>query len=132
MRTKSPNIMRRILEQHGEGHLIIVLRTIVESSGNESALAAAAVLSVSDLVLAHPKWPEHGLAWIEAFDAIDLLDLTRKARANRKAAPKRAAMAAMLYERLSLIFDPPSKPRKFKHSRATPRYALLKHPAAAV
>jgi hypothetical protein len=37
-------------------------------------------------------------------------------------------MAAMLYERLAPIFDPPPKARKhhlFKHTRTTPRYAHL-------
>jgi len=132
MRTTAIKTLGRILKQHGEGHLIIVLRTIIESSGNENALKAPAIWAVSDLVLAHPKWPDHGLAWIEAFDNIDLLDLARKAHANQKAAPRRAAMAAMLHDRLSPIFDPPPKPRKFKHSRTTPRYARLKDAVAAV
>ena len=96
-------------------------------SGNECALTAPAIWGVSDLVLAHPSWPDHGLAWIEAFDEIDLIELAKVARANRKAVPKREAMAAMLYERLAPIFDPPA-PRKrapFKHSRTTPRYARM-------
>jgi hypothetical protein len=77
------------------------------------------------IVLAHPSWPNRGLTWIEAFDNIDLIDLITKAKANRKAVPKRQAMAAMLYERLAPIFGPMPKPRKFKHTRATPRYAHL-------
>jgi hypothetical protein len=32
-----------MLLEHGEGHLIITLRTIVESSGNERALTAAGI-----------------------------------------------------------------------------------------
>jgi len=127
MKTKAVNNLRRILVQYGEGHVIIVLRTIVESSGNERALTSAAIWGVSDLVLAHPSWPERGLAWIEAFDDIDLVGLAKKARANRKAVPKRAAMAAMLYERLAPAFDPPKTRKRapFKHSRTTPRYAHL-------
>jgi hypothetical protein len=42
-----------MLLDHGEGHVIITLRTIVASSGNERALTAAGIQSVSDLVLAH-------------------------------------------------------------------------------
>jgi hypothetical protein len=114
-----------MLLDHGEGHVFITLRTIVESSGNERALTAAGVQGVSDLILAHPSWSDQGLAWIEAFDNIDLIDLATKAKANRKAVPKRQAMAAMLYERLAPIFDPSPKPRKFKHSRTTSRYAHL-------
>ena len=40
--------------EYGEGHVIITLGTIVESSGNECALTAPAVYVVIDLVLAHP------------------------------------------------------------------------------
>jgi len=119
LRTKSPKIIRIVLDRHGEGHLIIVLRTIIESTGNECALIAPVIWAVSDLILAHPKWPDHGLAWIEAFDNIDLLDLARKARANRKAVQKRPAMAAMLYERLAPIFDPPPPPRRNHACRAS-------------
>jgi hypothetical protein len=103
-----------MLLEHGEGHLIITLRTIVESSGTERALTASGIQGVSDLVLAHPSWPDHGLAWIEAFDNIDLIELAKMAKANRKAVPKREAMAAMLYERLAPIFDPPPKARKHR------------------
>jgi hypothetical protein len=117
-----------MLLEHGEGHVFITLRTIVESTGNERALTASGIQGVSDLVLAHPSWSDHGLAWIEAFDNIDLIELAKMAKANRKAVPKREAMAAMLYERLAPIFDPPPKARKdrpFKHTRTTPRYAHL-------
>jgi hypothetical protein len=128
LRTKAGQTLRRMLLDHGDGHVIITLRTIVESSGNERALTASGIQGVSDLVLAHPSWPDHGLAWIEAFDNIDLMDLAKMAKANRKAVPKREAMAAMLYERLAPLFDPPPKARKhrsFKHTRTTPRYAHL-------
>jgi hypothetical protein len=80
-----------LLLDHGDGHVIITLRTIVESSGNERALTAAGIQGVSDLVLAHPSWPDHGLAWIEAFDNIDLIELAKMAKANCKAVPKREA-----------------------------------------
>jgi hypothetical protein len=113
MLTKAGQTLRRILEQYGEGHCIIVLRTITESAGNDCALIAPVIWGVSDLVLAHPSWSSRGLAWIEAFDGIDLITLAKTASANRKAVPKREAMAAMLYERLAPIFDPP-KPVRVK------------------
>jgi hypothetical protein len=65
------------------------------------------------------------LAWIEAFDNIDLTELAKMAKANRKAVPKREAMTAMLYERLALIFDPPQKPRRVKRTGTMPRDAHL-------
>ncbi|HRO25321.1 MAG TPA: hypothetical protein PLR07_13620 [Promineifilum sp.] len=123
LRTKAGQTLRRMLLDHGEGHVIITLRTIVESSGNDRALTASGIQGVSDLVLAHPSWPDRGLAWIEAFDHIDLVDLATKAKANRAAVPKRQAMAAMLYERLAPIFDPRPKARKFERTKATSRVA---------
>jgi hypothetical protein len=41
LRTKAGQTLRRMLLDHGEGHVIITLRTIVASSGNERALTAA-------------------------------------------------------------------------------------------
>jgi hypothetical protein len=38
LRTKAGQTLRRMLLEHGDGHVIITLRTIVESSGNERAL----------------------------------------------------------------------------------------------
>ncbi len=106
-RTKAGNVLRRLLDEHGEGHVVIALRTIIESEGNDTALTSPVIHGVSDLILAHPGWTDRGLAWIEAFDDIDLLDLAAKAKANKKAVPARPAMAAMLYERLVPTFEPP-------------------------
>jgi hypothetical protein len=52
LRTKAGQTLRRMLD-YGEEHVISTLRTIVASSGNERALTAAGIQSVSDLVLAH-------------------------------------------------------------------------------
>jgi hypothetical protein len=38
LRTKAGQTLRRLLLDHGDGYVIITLRTIVESSGNERAL----------------------------------------------------------------------------------------------
>jgi hypothetical protein len=120
MLTKAGQTLRGIHEQHGEGHTIIVLGTITESAGNNCALIAPVIWGVSDLVLAHPSWSSRGLAWIEAFDDIDLIAIAKTASANRKAVPKRKAMAAMLYERLAPIFVAP-KPVRVKAERKPSR-----------
>jgi hypothetical protein len=127
LRTKAGQTLRRMILERGEGHVIITLRTIVESSGNERALTASGIQGVSDLILAHPSWSDRGLAWIEAFDNIDLIELAKMAKANRKAVPKREAMAAMLYERLAPIFDPPRQVRKY--TRTTTQQA---HPETSI
>ena len=114
MRTRAINVLRRILDKHGEGHLILVLRTITESEGNAAMLTEPVLRGISEILLAHPQWGERGLAWIEAFDGIDLKELAATAKANRKAATKSAAIATMLYERLQPIFNPPKVKRSYR------------------
>ena len=78
--------------------LLEVLLSIVESAGNERALTAPVIWAVSDLLLAHPSW--FGSDWLDALDAIDLAAVYETAKANRKAVQPRAAIAAILFERL--------------------------------
>jgi hypothetical protein len=96
--------MDRLLADHGAGHVILTLRTIMESENNRMELVAPTILAVSDMILAHPTWPETGLAWLEAFDGIDLGALRGMAKANRKAAQPRAAIGTMLFIHLSQTF----------------------------
>ena len=97
-------MMDRLLADHGEGHLYLTLRTIMESENNRMELVAPTILAVSDIILAHPTWPNTG--WLEAFDAIDLAELRRRAKANRRAAQPRQAMATLLFQCLSQTFAP--------------------------
>jgi hypothetical protein len=114
MRTRAVNVMRRIFDEHGEGHLILVLRTITESEGNAAMLTEPVLRGVSEILLAHPQWGDRGLAWIEAFDGINLKELATIAKANRRAATKSAAIATMLYERLAPSFAPTKLKRKYQ------------------
>jgi hypothetical protein len=114
MKTKAGQTLRNVCRRHGAGHLIMVLRTITESAGNELALTEPCLLGISDVMLTHPTWPEAGLKWIEAFDGIDLLGMMKAAKANKRAAPARAAIATMLYAKLAPIFTPPPKPKRIK------------------
>lgn len=84
----------------------MTLRVIMESENNRMELVAPTILSVSDIILAHPTWPDAGLAFLEAFDAIDLAELRSRAKAKRRAAQPRQAMATLLYQTLSQTFAP--------------------------
>lgn len=105
--TAAVHTITRILGRHGEGHLVMVLRTIIESENNNRELVAPVIQAVSRIILAHPDWAETGSAWLEAFDAIDLTDLRLKAKANKRASNPRDAIAAMLFERLKDRFEQP-------------------------
>src|ERR1700722_19040983 len=90
MQTKAGQILRAIFRDHGEGHLIMLLRTITDSNGNEFALIAPCLWAVSDVMRPHPAWRNHGLEWIEGFDGSDLIGMQKIASANRKASPQRS------------------------------------------
>ena len=79
-------------------HLREVLLSIAESAGNDRSLTAPVIWAVSDLLLAHPNW--FGGDWLDALDKIDLSALYENVKANRKAVQPRAAIAAILFERL--------------------------------
>jgi hypothetical protein len=103
--------MRRILDEHGEGHLILVLRSIVETGNNRGELVAPTIWAISDLIRAHPSWVAKGLGWLEALDRVDLGELRSQAKANRRAVAPRRALATMLYQQLRPIFEPESQGR---------------------
>lgn len=67
--------LQKIIRYHGEERATLVIRTIIESEGNELALVEPVISAVSQVMSRRPEWPERGLAWIAAFDAIPLLQI---------------------------------------------------------
>lgn len=103
METCAASTLERIFGEHGEAHLRSVLLSIVETENNRRNLVAPVIWAVSDVLLAHPSW--FGGAWLDAMDAIDLAEMHERARANRRAAQPRQAIATMLFERLRESFQ---------------------------
>jgi hypothetical protein len=85
--THAGRTIETLIENHGAGHTTIVLRTIVESSGNETELRAETIWAVSDIIIGRPDWEARGLAFIEAFDDIDLKALRAKAKGDQDPMP---------------------------------------------
>ena len=110
--------LQRLLSDWGESQLREVLLSIVESAGNERALTAPVIQAVSDILLAHPAW--FGGDWLNALDAIDLSALHESVKANRKAVQPRAAVAAILFERLKDRL-PVTRRALYRRSRSGPR-----------
>jgi hypothetical protein len=52
----------------------------MESDGNGDHMNEFTLLAISDVMLAHPEWPEKGLGWLEAFDKVDLGDIRNSSR----------------------------------------------------
>lgn len=69
--------------RHGEPHLTIVLKLIVETRDNATELMAATITAVSELLRAMPWLADRGLDLFDAFDKIDLAALRRRAKAIR-------------------------------------------------
>lgn len=98
--SKCGNVMERILRTYGEGHLILLLRTVMESENNRMALVAPVIWALSDVMQANPRWPDRGLEWLEAFDAIDLCEIWARAKLANGAPPERHGIASKLTELL--------------------------------
>lgn len=109
--TKCGEVLDYILEKRGEGHVILLLRTLMESEGNRMALVEPIIRAVSNVMLARPDWPNKGLAWLEAFDAIDLCDLWDKSKLDKGAPRPRLGVEARLNDRLRTIFNETAQER---------------------
>ena len=67
--------LQKLIRYRGEKHTTLVIRTIIESEGNETALIEPVISAVSDVMASKPDWPNMGIAWIAAFDGIPLLQI---------------------------------------------------------
>ncbi|MET3965439.1 hypothetical protein [Bradyrhizobium sp. S3.9.1] len=106
--TTASSTLHAICRTHGEEHLTLLLRTLLETEGNSGHVNEFTLYAISDIMLAHPEWPEKGLAWLEAFDRVDLGDVRAQARANRAAVPQRFGIASALHRELAILFDNPN------------------------
>lgn len=73
---------------HGEPHLTVVLKLIIETKGNAAELWAATITAISELLLAMPWLIHRGLDLFDQFDRIDLAALRRRAKAIRRVSKK--------------------------------------------
>ncbi|MCK1733929.1 hypothetical protein IVA79_08160 [Bradyrhizobium sp. 138] len=119
--TKAESVLHSLYEDHGEGHFVLLLRTLLETEGNSVHVNDFVLRGLSDVMLAHPEWPQKGLAWLEAFDSIDLGEIRAQARANRQAVPQRHGVAAGLFRELAKIFIQPPKPERQRAEKKLPR-----------
>lgn len=98
--TKCGRVLDRILDKHGDEHTTLLLRTLMESQNNRMALVEPVIWALSDVMLANPRWPAKGLAWLDAFDTIDLCDIWARAKEANGAPPERHGVASKITELL--------------------------------
>jgi len=107
--TQARRTLTKLAQEMGEGHVLFVLRAIVESEGNSGELWSETIAAVSDVVRLHPHLADRGLAFIEAMDAIPLGALRLQAQATR-IGTTREALAVLLILRLEQQLGFPKLP----------------------
>ncbi|KHJ55129.1 hypothetical protein LA66_00105 [Aureimonas altamirensis] len=91
--------IRAILEDHGEAHLVIVLRAIRESRGNAGALWSETIWALSDVLLRERAWLDRPSDLFAALDCVDLNAMRDEALALRPW-PVRSTLRANLHRAL--------------------------------
>lgn len=105
--------LARSLDRHGEAHVILLVRTIIESEGNAIALVEPITGAVSSVMVFHPEWPNRGLSWIAAFDDLPLMTLRRTMVDLDIFQPGEIGhyFFMVLRNRLRKVFEPPEPPK---------------------
>ncbi|MBX8826051.1 hypothetical protein HBA93_10300 [Ochrobactrum sp. SFR4] len=92
--------MKAIRDAHGEGHLIFVVRTIKQSTGNIDELWSETIGAVSDIVIQRPDLAEQRAGdFMAAFDQINLAALRGRALALRPW-PVRGTLRTLILSKL--------------------------------
>jgi hypothetical protein len=105
--------LARLLIRHGEAHIILLLRTILESDGNANALVEPVISAISSVMVFHPDWPNRGLNWIAAYDHVPLLGLLLTMQDLQLFRPDTIGhyYFLSLRNRLRKVFEPPTAPK---------------------
>ena len=119
----------------GRGEITLLLRTIVESEGNQDALIEPIVSAVAMCMV--PQWTNLGLAWIEAFDELKLTDILQTMRSLDLFSERLIGryFSIALKNKLFKILGPaaaaePAKPPKAKARPKLPKRRPANQPAA--
>jgi hypothetical protein len=91
----------------GEEEVTLLLRTVFESSNGAAALTVPILRAVSNCM--EPRYVDHGLAWIEFFDSVRLVELLDQIRALDFCAEGdlETHLRAAIWRRLVRRFCPP-------------------------
>jgi hypothetical protein len=124
----------KYLGEGGRGEITLLLRTIVESEGNQDALIEPIVSAVAMCMM--PQWTNLGLAWIEAFDQLKLTEILQTMRSldlfSEQSIGRYFSIA--LKNKLFKILGPtvaaePAKPARVKAGTKLPKRRPAEQPA---
>jgi hypothetical protein len=65
----------RIRRYYDEGHVNLLIVTIIESADNENALVAPVIHTVHSVMTRRPEWTKKGAEWLDAFDHLPLMTI---------------------------------------------------------
>ncbi|SMC70236.1 hypothetical protein SAMN06297251_10625 [Fulvimarina manganoxydans] len=102
--THARSSIKAIVAEHGEPHLILVIRCVRETGANRQELWSETLLAISDVLAARPDWRDAGGALLDAFDTIPLRELRLEAVRCRPW-PVRHTLRGMIYARLSAALE---------------------------
>jgi hypothetical protein len=110
--------LHRLVYLFGPQHVILLVRTITESEGNQGALVDPIISAVSSVMSCHRDWTDKGLAWIEAWDSIPLLAIVETMRSLDLFQETSLAhyLFMILSNKLRKIMEPPPPPPKLKRA----------------
>jgi hypothetical protein len=106
--TTARSTLQQILENRGEGHVIQLLRTFIETENHRARIDAFALHAISDIMIAYPSWADSGLRWLDVFDRMDIAAAQRQAKLNRGVVPQRYGVAAAIFPALHSEFASPA------------------------
>lgn len=105
--TRAIETLARIYRRHGEGHLRLVLSTLMEAGNHKLLLDEVGLWMCSDMVLKCRGLIERDAsAWLEMWDRIPAGELQFMCQDLRGVIPQRFALGGMIYERIYRRFGP--------------------------
>lgn len=99
--------MHEIINKHGDGHLVFVLRCIRETKNNKDELWSETIGAISDIFERRPDWLEKGGQVLDAFDNIPLGELRGNA-VKLRPWPVRYSLRVLIYQKLQEYLDEPT------------------------
>jgi len=105
--TRAVETLARIYRRYGEGHLRLVLTTLMEAGNHKLLLDEVGLWMCSDMVLKSRGLIERDAsAWLETWDKIPAGELQFVCQELRGVIPQRFALGGMIYERIYRRFGP--------------------------
>ena len=107
METASIKAIARLMEKQGAETMVWTLRVLTETNPANTRQLNCEVITAVNAVCRFKRWTSLGLAFLEAFDAIDLGELRGLATSSGLSAqPVWATMAAVIIDRLRPVLEP--------------------------